>query len=124
MMQSPSYQRPCNSTLWVGYGNTIVYVLVLAPSNNAQGQERNINYASERVHIFPYLTNNLSLHTRYYHKKLNNRYYIISSTKSETITSLLNKQKLQFKTKVTLFLPLLFLWLLRNMEVYSMEFYS
>ena len=36
-----------------------VYVRVLVWSDNARRQARNINYAPERVHIFPYLTNNL-----------------------------------------------------------------
>jgi len=36
-----------------------IYVRVLVRSNIARRQERNINYAPERVHIFPYLTNNL-----------------------------------------------------------------
>ena len=36
-----------------------IYVLALGRSNIARRQERNINYAPERVHIFPYPTNNL-----------------------------------------------------------------
>ena len=36
-----------------------IYVRVLVRSNIARRQERNINYAPERVHIFPDLTNNL-----------------------------------------------------------------
>jgi len=36
-----------------------IYVRVLVRSNIARRQERNINYASERVHIFPYPINNL-----------------------------------------------------------------
>ena len=36
-----------------------VYVRILVRSNIARRQERNINYALERVHIFPYPTNNL-----------------------------------------------------------------
>jgi len=49
-----------------------IYVRVLVRSNIARRQERNINYAPERVHIhvFTYLTNNLFLHTRKYHKNL------------------------------------------------------
>jgi len=45
----------CTTTLrfLVGYGN------IWVRSNNARRQERNFNYAPERVHIFPYLTNNL-----------------------------------------------------------------
>jgi len=44
----------------IGYWLDIdVYVRVLVPSNSARRQERNINYAPERVNIFPYLTNNL-----------------------------------------------------------------
>ena len=36
-----------------------IYVLVLVRSNIARRQERNINYAPERVHKFLYPTNNL-----------------------------------------------------------------
>jgi len=36
-----------------------IYVRVLVRSNIARRQERNINYAPEQVHIFPYSTNNL-----------------------------------------------------------------
>jgi len=36
-----------------------IYVLALVRSNIPRRQERNINYAPERVHIFPYPTNNL-----------------------------------------------------------------
>ena len=36
-----------------------IYVRVLVRSNIARRQERNTNYAPERVHIFPYPTNNL-----------------------------------------------------------------
>jgi len=36
-----------------------IYVRVLVRGKNARRQERNINYAPERVHIFPYPTNNL-----------------------------------------------------------------
>ena len=36
-----------------------IYVRVLVRSNIARRQERNINYAPELVHIFPYPTNNL-----------------------------------------------------------------
>jgi len=35
-----------------------IYVRVLVRSNIARRQERSINYAPERVHIFSYLTNN------------------------------------------------------------------
>jgi len=35
-----------------------IYVRVLVRSNIARRQERNINYAPERVHTFPYPTNN------------------------------------------------------------------
>jgi len=41
------------------------------------------------------------LHRHHYHKKLNNIYYIIFINKISKITSLLNKQKLNFKTKET-----------------------
>jgi len=40
------------------------------------------------------------LHTRYYLKNFNNIYFIIYINKISKITSLLNKQKLKFKTKV------------------------
>jgi len=36
-----------------------IYVRVLVRSNIERHKERNINYAPERVHIFPYPTNNL-----------------------------------------------------------------
>jgi len=36
-----------------------IYVRVLMRSNIARRQEHNITYAPERVHIFPYPTNNL-----------------------------------------------------------------
>jgi len=36
-----------------------IYVRVLVRSNITRRQERNIKYAPERVHIFPYSTNNL-----------------------------------------------------------------
>jgi len=35
-----------------------IYVRVIVLSNIARRQERNINYVPERVHMFPYLTNN------------------------------------------------------------------
>jgi len=51
-------------------------IYVRVRSNIARRQERNINYVPELEHIFPYPTNNpfitLLLHTRHYHKKLNN----------------------------------------------------
>jgi len=51
------------------------YVRVLVRSNIARRQERDINYAPKRVHMYIYfhiqpLT--FLLHRRYYHKKLNN----------------------------------------------------
>jgi len=36
-----------------------IYLRVLVRSYIVRRQERNINYAPERVHIFPYPTNNL-----------------------------------------------------------------
>jgi len=35
-----------------------IYIRVLVRSNIVRRQERNINYAPERVHIFPYPINN------------------------------------------------------------------
>ena len=52
-----------------------IYVRVMVLSNIARRQERNINYAPEREAI------TFLLHTRYYHKKLNNIYYIICINK-------------------------------------------
>jgi len=46
--------------IFIGYWLDMeIYVRVLVRSNIARRQERNINYAPERVHIFPYPTNNL-----------------------------------------------------------------
>jgi len=63
------------------------------------------------------------LHTHHYHKKLKNIYNIMFINKISKITSLLNKQKLKFKTKVNQLLPLPFLRLSRNTNVYSKEFH-
>jgi len=41
-----------------------IYVRVLVRCNIARRQERDINYAPERVHIFPYLTNNIFIRRR------------------------------------------------------------
>jgi len=47
-------------TIIIGYWLDMeIYVRVLVRSNIARRQERNINYAPERVHIFPYPTNYL-----------------------------------------------------------------
>jgi len=84
--------------MFIGYWLNMeiyMYVRVLVRRNIARRQERNINYAPERVHIFPYPTNNLFIsnsHTHHYHKKLNNIYYIIFINKISQITSLLNKK--------------------------------
>ena len=61
---------------------------------------------------------------RYYYKKLYDIYCITFINKISKITSVLNKQKLKFKTKVKQFLPLPFLRLARNMNVYLKEFHS
>jgi len=54
-----------------------IYVRVLVRSNIARRQERNINYAPERVHIFPYPNNNLFCYIRVtITKKLYDIYYI------------------------------------------------
>jgi len=46
--------------IFIGYWIDMeIYVRVLVRSNIARRQERNINYEPERVHIFPYPTNNL-----------------------------------------------------------------
>jgi len=73
------------------------------------------------IHIQPIT---FLLHTRYYHKKLFDIYCITFISKFSKITSVLNKQKLKFKTKVKPLLPLPFLRLARYMNVYSKEFYS
>ena len=82
----------CPSRPWmvfIGYWLDMeIYVRVLVRSNIARRQERNINYAPERIKI-------------------------------SKITSVLNKQKLIFRTKVKQLLPLPFLRLSRNMNVYS-----
>ena len=45
--------------IFIGYWLDMeIYVRVLVRSNIARRQERNINYAPERVHTFPYPTNN------------------------------------------------------------------
>ena len=49
-------------------------------SNIARRQERKINYAPERVHIFQYPTNNLFITYALLSQKLDNIYYIISPT--------------------------------------------
>jgi len=64
------------------------------------------------------------LHTCYYHKKLYDIYCISFINKISKITSVLNKQKLKFKTKVKQLLPLPFLRLSCIMNVYSKEFHS
>jgi len=46
--------------MFIGYWLDMeIYVRVLVQSNIARRQERNINYAPERVHILPNPTNNL-----------------------------------------------------------------
>jgi len=69
-----------------------IYGRVLVRSNIARRQERNINYAPERVHISPYPTNNLLITYASLSQKLNNIYYIIIINKISKITSLLNKK--------------------------------
>jgi len=101
-----------------------MYVQVLVRSNNARRQERNINYAPERVHLFPYPTN-----------KLLNTYALLSQKASCQLLYNFHQQnlknsiwikqaKIKFKTKVNQLLPLLFLRLSRNINVYSKEFHS
>ena len=64
-----------------------IYVRVLVRGNIARRQERNINYAPERVHILPYPTNNLFItYALLSQKKLNNIYYIIFINKISKIT--------------------------------------
>ena len=53
-----------------------IYVRVLVRSNIARRQGRNINYAPERVHIFPYATNNLFITYALLSKKLKHLLYI------------------------------------------------
>ena len=69
-----------------------IYVRVLVRSNIARRQERNINYAPERVHIFPYPTNNLLITYTLLSKKAYNIYYITFINKISKITSLLQRQ--------------------------------
>jgi len=46
--------------IFIGYWLDMeIHVRVLVRSNIARRQERNIYYAPERVHIFPYPTNNI-----------------------------------------------------------------
>ena len=45
-----------------------IYVRVLVRSNSARRQERNINVAPERVHIFPYPTVIVHVTLRYFSK--------------------------------------------------------
>jgi len=42
-----------------------INVKIPVRSNFARRPDRNINFAPERVHIFPYQTNNLLLHNYY-----------------------------------------------------------
>ena len=100
-----------------------IYVRVLVRSNISRRQERNINCAIERVHICPYPTNNLFITYALLSQKLNNINYINFMNKILKISSLLNKQKLKFKTNVNRLLPLPFLRLSRNTNVYSKEFH-
>jgi len=53
-----------------------IYVQVLVRNNNVRHQEGNINYASERVHIFLYPTNNLFITYALLSQKLNDIYYV------------------------------------------------
>ena len=99
-----------------------IYLRVLVTSNFARRYESNINYAPKREHIFPYLTNNLLLHTRYKHKQLNDICYIIFIDKMSEIASKVNKKRLKIKTKVNRLLPRPFLSVCVN--VYSKEFHS
>jgi len=114
------------NVIFIGYWLDMeIYVRVLVRRNIARRQERNINYAPERVHIFPYPNNNLFItYALLSQKKLFDIYCIAFINKISKITSVLNKQKLKFKTKVKQLLPLLFLRLARNMNVYSKEFHS
>jgi len=74
----------------------------------------NIGYIWTRTNIFPNCTV----------KRLITYNYIIFINKILKITSLLDKQKLKYKTKVNQLLPLPFLRLSRNTNVYSKKFYS
>jgi len=76
-----------------------IYVRVLVRSNIARRQERNINYAPERVRIFLIQPITFLLHMRYYHKKLYDIYCISFINKISKITSVLNKQKLKFQNE-------------------------
>jgi len=64
------------------------------------------------------------LHTRYYHKKLYDIYCIRFINKISKNNICIEQTKIEFKTKVKELLPLPFLRLSRNMNVYSKEFHS
>ena len=114
-----------SNTIIIGYWLDMeIYVRVLVRRNIARRQEHNINYAPERVHIFPYPTNNLFITYALLSQKTFWHYCITFINKISKITTVLNKQKLKFKTKVKQLLPLPFLRLSRNMNVYSKEFHS
>jgi len=113
--------------LWILIGYWLdmeIYVRVLVRSNIARRQERNINYAPERVHIFPYPTKNLFITYALLSQKTVWHLLYNFYQQNFKITSVLNKQKLKFKKKVKQVLPLPFLRLSRNMNVYSKEFHS
>jgi len=56
--KNPTTLNKC--TIFIGYWLDMeINVRVLVRRNIARRQERNINYALERVHIFPYPTKNL-----------------------------------------------------------------
>jgi len=103
-----------NYRLLVGYGN-------ICTSSGAELYCATHQNEYIYFHIQP---KTFLLHTRRYHKKLNNIYYIIFINKIFFKTLFLNKQILKFKTKVNQLLPLPFLRLSRNMNVYLKGFQS
>ena len=109
--------------LLVGYGNIYMYEfwcgVILRDVRSAILTTHQNEYIYFHIQPITFL-----LHTRYYHKILNNIYYIIFINKISKITYLLNKQKIKFKTKVNQLLPLPFLRLSRIKNVYSKEFHS
>ena len=59
-MYNGNYEVASLVYIFIGYWLDMeIYVRVLVRSNISRRQERNINYAPEGVHIFPYPTNNL-----------------------------------------------------------------
>jgi len=111
--------------IFIGYWLDMeMYVRGLVRSNSARRQERKINYAPERVHIFLYPTNNLFIKYALLSQKALWHLLYKFHQQNLKIPSVLNEQILKFKTKVKQLLPLPLQRLSRNMNVYSKEFHS